>query len=116
MTQSRRLKKTLVLSALCVLGLAMASPAADPMTMVPSGSLFCVRINNLDGALGQIDMFLTGLLPFGVSMPVKAQLGQFLGSTQPQGVNMAGGFVLFGPLPGGDPDPSRIGLLVPVSS
>ncbi|HPC96000.1 MAG TPA: hypothetical protein PLU87_13720 [Sedimentisphaerales bacterium] len=116
MTQSRGLKKTLVLSALCVLGLAVVGPAADPMTMVPSGSLFCVRINNLDGALGQIDMFLTGLLPFGVSMPVKAQLAQFLGGPQPQGVNMAGGFVLFGPLPGGDPDPSRIGLLVPVSS
>ncbi len=116
MTQSRRLKKTLILSALCVLGLAVASPAADPMTMVPSGSLFCVRINNLDGALGQVDMFLTGLLPFGVSMPVKAQLGQFLGSAQPQGVNMAGGFVLFGPLPGGTPDPTRIGLLVPVSN
>jgi len=116
MTQASRLKKTLALLALCVLGLAVASPAADPMTMVPSGSLFCVRINNLDGALGQVDMFLTGLLPFGVSMPVKAQLAQFLGGPQPQGVNMAGGFVLFGPLPGGDPDPSRIGLLVPVSN
>lgn len=116
MTQSSGLKKTLILSALCVFGVALASPAADPMTMVPSESLFCVRVNNLDGALGQVDMFLTGLLPFGVSMPVKAQLAQFLGSPQPQGVNMAGGFVLFGPLPGGDPDPSRIGLLVPVSN
>ncbi len=116
MTKSSGYKKALIVSVLCAVGLAVAVPAAwsDPMKMVPADSLFCVRINNLDGTLGQIDMFLSGLFPMGVSMPVKAQLAQFLGSAQPQGVNMAGGFVVFGPLPGGGPDPSRIGVLVPV--
>lgn len=116
MTKSSGYKRALILSVLCAVGLAVAVPAAwgDPMKMVPADSLFCVRINNLDGALGQIDMFLSGLFPMGISMPVKAQLAQFLGSAQPQGVNMAGGFVVFGPLPGGGPDPSRIGVLVPV--
>lgn len=122
MTQSSRSKKAVILSVLCAVVLAIASPATaasgDPLTMVPADSLFCVRINNLDGTLGQIDMFLSGLMPMpmGVSMPVKAQLAQFLGSTQPQGIDTSGGFVVFGPLPGGDPDPSRIGLLVPVSN
>ncbi len=116
MTKSSGYKKALILSVLCAAGLAVVGPAAsgDPMKMVPADSLFCVRINNLDGALGQIDMFLSGLFPMGVSMPVKAQLAQFLGSAQPQGVNMSGGFVVFGPLPGGGPDPSRVGVLVPV--
>lgn len=120
MTHPSRLKKAFVLSVFCAASLAVASQATaasgDPMKMVPADSLFCVRINNLDGALSQVDMFLSGLIPFGVSMPVKAQLAQFLGNSQPQGVNTAGGFILFGPLPGGAPDPSRIGLLVPISN
>ncbi len=116
MKKSNRYRKALLLSVLCAVGLASAGSVAsgDPLKMVPADSLFCVRINNLDGALGQIDTFLSGLFPIGVSMPVKAQLAQFLGSDQPEGIDMAGGFVLFGPLPGAGPDPSRIGLLVPV--
>ncbi len=116
MTQSKGFRRALLLSALCVVGLGVTHPTAsgDPMKMVPADSLFCVRINNLDGALGQIDMFLSGLFPMGVSMPVKAQLAQFLGSAEPEGINMAGGFVLFGPLPGAGPDPSHVGFLVPV--
>ncbi len=120
MTQSSRLKKTWIVAAFCAVSFATVGPAGaasgDPLSMVPADSLFCVRINNLNGTLGQIDMFLSGLIPMGVSMPVQAQLAQFLGSPQPQGVNMGGQFVVFGPLPGGDPDPSRVGILVPVSS
>ncbi len=116
-------KKTVVLSALLLafvaIGLGVVSPAqaaSDPMKMVPQGSLFCVRINSLDNALGQTDMFLAGVSPIGVSMLAKAQLGQLLGSANLAGVDTTGGFALFSPLPGGDPDPTRIGLLVPVSN
>jgi len=93
-------------------GTAMAD---DALKMVPSDSLFCVRINNLDEALGQVDLFLTGLFPMQVSGLVKAQLGQILGDPQSQGVNTTGSFTLFGPLPGeGGPDPTRIGILIPI--
>jgi len=116
-------KKTVVLSALLfafvAIGLGVVSPAqaaSDPMKMVPKDSLFCVRINSLDNALGQTDMFLAGVSPIGVSMLAKAQLGQLLGSANLAGVDTTGGFALFSPLPGGDPDPTRIGLLVPVSN
>jgi len=114
--------KTILLSALLLtLGLSLPGSrtalADEALNMVPSGSLFCVRINNLDQALGQVDLFLTGLFPMGVSMPVKAQLGQVLGSPQPQGLNTAGSFTVFGPLPGAaGPDPTAIGILVPVTS
>jgi hypothetical protein len=124
MARSSGGKRVLLLSflipAVCLNGVGpirSLSAATDPMTLIPSESLFCVNINNLNGALGQIDMFLTGLFPMGVSMPVKAQLGQFLGSPEPQGINMSGSFAVFAPLPGGDaPDPTRVGILVPVSS
>ena len=125
MTRSNRPRQTIVMSTLLLavcaggLGLAPATTAAavDPMNMVPDNSLFCVRINNLDGALGQVDLFLTGISPMGVGMLAKAQLGKMLGSVQPNGVNMSGSFTVFGPLPGGDfPDPTRVGILVPISN
>ncbi len=122
MMQSKRTQNTVLL---CALGLAMlagntlgaAQPAAsDPLQLVPAESLFCVRINKLNATMGQMDQFLTGLAPFGVSMLVQSQLAQMLGSPDPNGLNMSGDFAVFGPLPGGDsPDPSRIGILVPVS-
>lgn len=122
MMQSKHIKNTVLL---CALGLAIlagdalgaAQPAAsDPLQLVPAESLFCVRINKLNATMGQMDQFLMGLAPFGVSMLVQSQLAQMLGSPDPSGVNMSGDFALFGPLPGGDsPAPSRIGILVPVS-
>jgi len=88
----------------------------DPLTIVPADALFCVRINQLTTSLGQVDQFLTGISPFGVSMPVRAQLGKLLGAAEPAGIDMAGDFAVFGPLPGGEiPDPRRVGVLVPVS-
>jgi hypothetical protein len=96
-------------------GVAMAD---DALNMVPSSSLFCVRINNLDQALGRVELFLAGVYPAPVSMLVKGQLGQVLtgGAGQPQGLNTAGSFTVFGPLPGGaGPDPTAIGILIPVS-
>ncbi|UCD49281.1 MAG: hypothetical protein JSW27_17330 [Phycisphaerales bacterium] len=113
--------RTFVLSALLLmLGLGTAGSdtarADDALKMVPSSSLYCVRINNLDNALGQVELFLTGVFPAPVSMMVKGQLGQVLGSPQPQGLNTAGSFTLFGPLPGpAGPDPTAVGILIPVS-
>jgi len=116
---TRALVLSTLLLATTVVGFGVVDPAhgasGDPMKMVPSNCLFCVRINNLDAALGQTDMFLAGVSPIGVSMLAKAQLGQILGSADLKGLDTAGSFALFGPLPGGAPDPTRIGLLVPVS-
>ena len=90
--------------------------SADPMTLIPADSLFCVRLNNLSGTMTKMDQFLTGMSPVGVSMLVPAQLAKLLGGTEPKGINMAGDFAVFGPLPGGEtPNLSRIAILVPVS-
>ncbi len=119
MIKSRQLNRVLIVSALVLTlsGIAVAAASGgDPLKMVPADAMFCIRINNLNGALGQTDMFLTGLIPMGVSMPVKSMLAQILGGAEPVGVDMAGSFVVFGPLPdGNDVDISKVGILVPVS-
>ncbi len=95
---------------------AAQSASVDPLQLVPAESLFCIRINKLSDSLGQMDQFLMGVSPIGVSMMVMGQMSMLLGSEQPNGVDMSGSFAAFGPLPGGDgPDPSRIGVLVPIS-
>lgn len=94
-----------------------AQPAAgDPLQTIPPESLFCIKINNLNATLGQVDQFLTGIAPFGVSMLVQSQFARVLGSPDPNSIDLAGRFAVFGPLPGGEsPDLKRIGILVPVS-
>ena len=89
----------------------------DPMRIIPADALFCVRINRLSTTLTQVDQFLTGISPMGLSMPVQAQMGALLGAPQPAGINMTGDFAVFGPLPGGEkPDLKRVGMLVPLSN
>ena len=121
MVQSRSPKRAGLIPAILLLvfatgsGVASAQSADNALQMIPSNSLFCVRINNLDNALGQVDMFLSSIMPLNVSMQVKAQLGQILGSATASGVYTAGSFTLFGPLPGAG-DPTQIGILIPVNN
>jgi len=124
MTQVNRFSRGLVLWALGlsltavgagVVGAAQPAPT-DPMRIIPADALFCIRLNKLATSLGQMDQFLTGVSPVGLSMPVRAGLGKLLGAPEPAGINMAGDIAVFGPLPGGEkPDPKRVGVLLPVS-
>ncbi|HON91743.1 MAG TPA: hypothetical protein PKZ07_09290 [Sedimentisphaerales bacterium] len=116
-----RIRNVILVCAMGLVFSASDAPAAqsaanDPLQLVPAESLFCVRINKFNTTMGQLDQFLTGLAPFGVSMLAQMQLAQLLGGPEPSGVNMSGDFALFGPLPGGDaPNPARVGILVPMS-
>ncbi len=121
MNRSNHRNKTFLSWALAIVllapsvGGAAQSTSADPLQLVPAESLFCVRINKFSDTLAQMDQFLTGVSPLGVSMMVMGQMSMLLGE-QPNGIDMSGSFVAFGPLPGGDvPDPTRIGVLVPIS-
>ncbi len=124
MTHSHRILQALVmwvlLFALCAAGAgavgAIQPAASDPMKIIPADAMFCVRINKLSASLAQVDQFLAGIYPPGVSMPVRAQLGKFLGAPEPAGVNMGGDVAVFWPLPGGEkPNPRRVGVLIPIS-
>jgi len=66
---------------------------------VPSNCLFCVRVNNFQNTLGQIDQFLMssgGGMMGSATMMAQMGLAQVLGDPQMVGVNMSGDFGLFG--------------------
>lgn len=94
-----------------------AQPAGDKLLqMIPAESLFCVRVNNLDGTLAQIDEFLTGLAPINVSTQVRMQFGKLLGSPELKGLNMNGSFVAFGTIAADEPvGDDLISVLIPVT-
>ncbi|KPL21262.1 MAG: hypothetical protein AMJ75_10315 [Phycisphaerae bacterium SM1_79] len=100
------------------------SPANNELLkMIPAKSLFCVRVNNFDYTLNQIDQFLAGVspMPMGVSMMVRMQLANLLGSPQLTGLNTNGSFAVFGvTMPGETSQINTIpnifvGMLAPVT-
>ncbi len=95
----------------------------DLLNMIPEKSLFCVRVNNFDYTLNQTDLFLAGVspMPMGVSMLVRMQLANLLGSPQLTGLNTNGNFAVFGvTMPGETAQANAIpnifvGILAPVT-
>ena len=105
-------------------GLQAQSSAGDQLLkMIPAESLFCLRVNNFEYTLSQIDQFLAGVspMPMGLSILARTQLAKVLGSPELNGVNMNGSFVIFGAIPPGEPTQTNpiselfIGGLVPVT-
>ena len=85
--------------------------------MLPAESLFCVRVNNLENSLGQIDQFLTGIspMPMFLSMTVRGQLAKLLGSPELTGLNMSGNFALFAVTTAGESTaPKQSGMFIAV--
>ncbi len=103
------------------LGLAISlpigvCPAADALfETIPADSLFCVRINNMDAALGQLDQFIMGIspMPLSLAMMAKMQMATFLGDPELSNVNMAGSFGAFA-IKSGEDD-VLFAVLVPVT-
>ncbi|MFB0525526.1 MAG: hypothetical protein ACETVZ_08275, partial [Phycisphaerae bacterium] len=130
MINSKRLRSAMVVGLLVLFVLAAAvrpqssvKPTGDELLrMVPAESLFCVRVNNIDHTLGQMDQFLLGAspMPMWLSMMVRGHLTKLLGSPELNGLNMNGSFAVFGAvapgrLPGPKPSDIFIGVLAPVT-
>lgn len=89
---------------------------------VPAGSLFCVRINNLDDTLDAANLFLEDVAPdiFDAKEMVRSGLADFLGDKALKGVNTKGSFAIFGiNVPGESAKPGFmrnmfVGALIPV--
>ncbi len=70
------------------------------LEMLPSETIFCVRINNLDYTLASIDQYLQGVSPMGVTMLIKMQMASILGDPMLKNIDTGGSFVFFGvPVP-----------------
>ncbi|MEE9370914.1 MAG: hypothetical protein V3W45_05520, partial [Sedimentisphaerales bacterium] len=79
-----------------------AAPTADKLLkIIPSESLFVIRVNNFEYTLGQLDQFLAGAspVPMGISMLARTQIAGVLGSPQLNSINMGGSFAMFGLAP-----------------
>jgi len=130
MINSKCLRSAIIVGSLILFVIAAAvmaqsspKPISDELLRtIPAESLFCVRVNNIDHTLGQIDQFLIGAspMPMWLSMMVRGQLTKLLGSPELKGVNMNGSFAIFGAAAAGEPPgpkPSDIfvGVLMPVT-
>lgn len=117
MFNSKTLRNAVVLWLLVFSTFAVELRAGDNLlAMVPAESLFCVRINNLDQTLGQMDQFLAGLYPTPVSTLVKTGFAQRLGDPALKGVNTSGSFAVFGTITPGEPvGEDIISVLIPVT-
>ena len=113
----RTQKQTFSALLMSILALfAVGHAAADPLLdMLPAETLVCVRINNLDMALTQLDAYLTGTSPFPIGMMAKGQLSQIVGDPEMTGINTGGNFcfIMFA---GADTADLVGGLLVPMTS
>ena len=91
------------------------------LNLVPEEALFCLRINNIDESLMQIDQYLLGVAPIQVTPLIKMQLGNMLEDPMLSQVNTEGNLVIFGVKPwyktedSGSNDPV-IGMIVPIKS
>ena len=128
MLKSKRLRDVVTVGLLVLFIFTVALCAQSPannelLKMIPAKTLFCVRVNNFDYTLNQIDQFLAGVspMPMGVSMLVRMQLANLLGSPQLTGLNTNGSFAVFGVTMPGETTQTNaipnifIGVLAPVT-
>ncbi len=126
MFKSRCVRTAIIISSLIFFNFAAAAagietkPKGDKLlSLIPAESMFCVRVNNLDYTLGQIDQFLAGAspVPLATAAMVRMQLATILGSPELNGVNMNGSFTIFATLAAGQPvGEDFISVLVPVTN
>ena len=125
MFSSSRIRKSVVICLVLLFSLgslvqAQAKPArADLLDFVPADSLFCVRINNLDKALGLVDEYIAGLspMPIPLSMMARMPLAQLLGDPTLKNIKTNGDFAIFGVIcPSQDkPDEILVAGFIPVT-
>ncbi|MCK4887381.1 MAG: hypothetical protein KAS96_08335 [Planctomycetes bacterium] len=112
----------LIIVAMCIPANSATSASNNMLDMLPADTLFAVKANNLDYALGRLDQFLAGAspIPMGASMMLRMQLGQMFGSPELAGINTAGNFTIFGKTSGIAPQPGQappmfLAVAVPVT-
>lgn len=100
MIVSRNLRNITVFSlAFIIFAMPILIQAQDndqALKYVPDNALFCVRVNNLNKSMTQVDQFLSDVYPINTSALVKGLLPGLLGSPELAGLNMDGSLTVFG--------------------
>lgn len=103
MNRIQNLKKLVLISVLlsaatCFAAEVSPSPSAKDaiLDIVPADCLACVRINNIQGSLNQLDQYLTGASPIPVSMSMLAtmQIAGIVGDPMMTGLDMHGNLAM----------------------
>jgi len=103
-------------------GFAAEPPAAASkdvlLDLLPSDCAVCVRVNNLQLTLGQMDQYLAGATPtpMGLSMPATMQLAGALGDPTLTGINMQGNFAMAAVETGQEKKELFLFFLIPTTS
>ena len=117
MNPSSRIKSIaafVLLIAMSISSVATSATTTDPLlNMIPADSLFCVRVNNLDQSLSNLDQYLTGVAPMQLSMMAKLGLGGIMGDPMLSSVNTQGSIAIFAVMSEGQP---AMGIIMPTES
>jgi hypothetical protein len=117
---------------ICVIGLVVlcvssltsvfaAAPAAASkdvlLDLLPADCTLCVRVNNLQQSLGQMDQYLAGAtpIPMGLSMMASMQLVGVFGDPLLNGINMQGDFAAASLMTGQEKKDFTVFFLIPSS-
>jgi len=106
-----------IILALCVPAFVQGADKGDAvLSIIPADSIFCVRINNLNQATGNLDQYLMGVSPIPVSTGsmIKGQLGMMFGNFELKGFDVNGIFAAFATAESGDKEPDFY-ILLPVT-
>ena len=97
MILSKKLKKCLLglMVVLVIGGMTGFAPADELLDMMPDNSLVCIRVNHFNPTLMQVDQFLAGASPVGISMFARMGLGRVFGNPMMPGVDQNGSFGAF---------------------
>jgi hypothetical protein len=124
MKTRKRIICVIGLVVLCVSSLTSvfaAAPAAASkdvlLDLLPADCTLCVRINNLQQSLGQLDQYLAGAspIPMGLSMMASMQLVGAFGDPLLNGINMQGDFAAASVMTGQEKKDFTVFFLVPSS-
>ncbi len=106
-----------IILALCVPSFVQGADKGDAvLSIIPADSIFCVRINNLNQATGNLDQYIIGVSPMPVSTAglIKGQLGMMFGNFELKGFDVNGSFAAFATAESGQTEPD-IYILLPVT-
>lgn len=106
-----------IILTLSVAGFAQTADKGDAvLNLIPADSIFCIRINNLNQATGNLDQYLMGVSPMPVSTGglIKGQLGIMFGNYDLKGFDVNGSFAAFVIAESNDKSPD-VYVLLPVT-
>ena len=80
LSKNSRKRVFCLMVALVIGGVTGIAPADELLDMMPDNSLLCIRVNHFNPTLMQVDQFLAGASPVGISMFARMGLGRVFGN------------------------------------